>query len=151
LLCAIFTDGAFEYFDLSRLFPLGAYHKTGENGDSGSGTIYTMIFTVLVFWMIWALVFFRNFAKSDEPDALVKRITRWLLRGSILELIIAVPSHVIVRRRDDCCAPIGTFWGIATGVSVMLLCFGPGVFFLFVERCRRLQPKEKTGAEQLDS
>ena len=91
--------------------------------------------------MIWALVIFRRFAKSDEPDALLKRTTRWLLRGSILELIIAVPSHVIVRRRDDCCAPVGTFWGIATGISVMLLCFGPGVFFLFVERCRKLKPK----------
>ena len=78
----------------------------------------------------------------------LKRATRWLLRGSILELLVAVPSHVIVRRRDDCCAPAGTFWGIATGISVMLLCFGPGVFFLFVERCRRLKPnpamKDKT-------
>ena len=39
---------------------------------------------------------------------------------------------------------MGTFWGIATGISVMLLCFGPGVFFLFVERFRRLQPKENS-------
>jgi hypothetical protein len=37
---------------------------------------------------------------------------------------------------------MGTFWGIATGISVMLLCFGPGVCFLFVERCRRMKPKE---------
>jgi hypothetical protein len=36
---------------------------------------------------------------------------------------------------------MGTFWGIVTGISVMLLCFGPGVYFLFVERCRRLQAK----------
>jgi len=37
--------------------------------------------------------------------------------------------------------PGGTFWGIATGISVMLLCFGPGVFFLFAERCRKLKPR----------
>jgi hypothetical protein len=37
---------------------------------------------------------------------------------------------------------MGTFWGIATGISVMLLCFGPGVYFLFVERFERLKPKE---------
>ena len=98
------------------------------------------VLTGLAFWIIWAVIF-RSFAKSDDPDALLKRITRWLLRGSILELLVAVPSHVIVRRRDDCCAPLGTFWGIATGISVMLLCFGPGVFFLFVERCRRLKPR----------
>jgi len=61
---------------------------------------------------------------------------------------VAVPSHIIVRRRGDCCAPIGTFWGIVTGISVMLLCFGPGVFFLFVERCQRLQPKSPNAASQ---
>lgn len=99
-----------------------------------------MIFTVIVFWIIWAFIFHRS-ARADDPGALLKRATRWLLRGSILELLVAVPSHVIVRRRDDCCAPIGTFWGIATGLSVMLLCFGPGVFLLFVERCRKLKPK----------
>ena len=60
-----------------------------------------MILTVVVFWSIWAVIFHR-FAKTDEPDALLKRATRWLLRGSILELLIAVPSHVIVRRRDNC-------------------------------------------------
>jgi hypothetical protein len=30
----------------------------------------------------------------------------------------------------------------------MLLCFGPGVFFLFVERCQRLQPKSPDAASQ---
>ena len=99
-----------------------------------------MLISLPVFWILWALVF-RSFAKSDDPNGLVKRATRWLLRGSILELLIAVPSHIIVRRRGDCCAPILTFWGIATGISVMLLCFGPGVFFLFAERFKRLQSK----------
>jgi hypothetical protein len=137
ILCAIFTDRAFELFDLSALFSPNSQPNTN---NSGLGALFTMIFTVLVFWLIWAIIFSR-YAKSDEPDALIKRATRWLLRGSILELIVAVPSHVIVRRRDDCCAPAGTFWGIATGISVMLLCFGPGVYFLFVERFQKLKPK----------
>jgi hypothetical protein len=143
ILCAIFTDKAFELFELSVLFA-----PSGQPNASSSAfsALLTMILTVLVFWLVWAIIFQRA-TKSDEPDALVKRLTRWLLRGSILELIIAVPSHVIVRRRDDCCAPAGTFWGIATGISVMLLCFGPGVFFLFVERCKRLQPKATNQTE----
>lgn len=140
MLCAIFTDHAFELFDASALFRSGT-GQNGPNNDSGYATLCTMVLTVLVFWVIWALVFFRSYAKSDEPGTLLKRTVKWLLRGSILELIIAVPSHVIVRRRDDCCAPLGTFWGIATGISVMLLCFGPGVFFLFVERFQKLKPK----------
>jgi hypothetical protein len=135
ILCAIFKDDAFNmlnYCDASTVL--------GLPDNSNTGGIIAIILFPLSFWTIWGIIF-RNFARSDSPDALLKRATRWLLRSSILELIVAVPSHVIVRRRDDCCAPIGTFWGIATGISVMLLCFGPGVYFLFVERMQRLQPK----------
>jgi hypothetical protein len=103
-----------------------------------------MLTTLVLFWVIWVVIF-RNFARSDDSDSLLQRSTRWLLRGSILDLLIAVPSHIFVRRRGDCCAPAGTFWGIATGISVMLLCFGPGVFFLFVERFERLKPKPPGG------
>ena len=145
IFCAVFTDKAFDYFDLFSLFHSGANQKSSQS-NSGGGMLYTMIFTVLAFWLVWALLF-RRFTRADGPDALVKRATRWLLRGSVLELLVAVPSHVIVRRRDDCCAPIGTFWGIATGISVMLLCFGPGVFFLFVEKFQRLKPKASAPAD----
>ena len=119
------------------------HHVANQPGtvDTTTGGVWTTIFIIIgLCWLVWGFIFSR-FAKSDEPDSLVKRGTRWLLRGSILELLVAVPSHVIVRRRDDCCAPLGTFWGIATGISVMLLCFGPGVYFLFVERFGRLKPK----------
>jgi hypothetical protein len=135
ILCAIFTDGAFslfEFLDPSTIF--------NNRPNAQSNGLWGIILLVVGFWIIWAIIF-RNFAKSDDPNALLKRAMRWLLRGSVLELIVAVPSHVIVRRRDDCCAPAGTFWGIATGISVMLLCFGPGVYFLFVERIQRLQPR----------
>ncbi len=142
ILCAIFTDQAFGYFNLFSIFSTGT-NQNGANNNSGNGILFTMILTVVVFWMIWAFIFRRS-TKADSPEALLTRATRWLLRGSILELIIAVPSHVIVRRRDDCCAPAGTFWGIATGISIMLLCFGPGVFFLFVERFERLKSKENS-------
>ena len=136
LLCGIFGDRASKFFDPTPLF----YPTADSQNSSGDSVGFTMLLTVLVFWLVWAFIF-RRATKSDEPDALLKRIKCWLLRGSILELIIAVPSHVIVRRREDCCAPLGTFWGIATGISVMLLCFGPGVFFLFVERMQKLKAK----------
>jgi heme A synthase len=134
ILCAAFKEDGFYPFVF-----LSGNTANPSAWDFTAGAILTL----LVFWLVWAAIF-RRYAKSDEPDALLKRSTRWLLRGSILELLVAVPSHVIVRRREDCCAPIGTFWGIATGISVMLLCFGPGVFFLFVERFERLKPKSET-------
>jgi hypothetical protein len=140
ILCAIFKDDAFNLFSFTDWI-LG--HRTGNPPSVNQTTFggWTSIFIIVgICWVIWASVFSR-FSKTDDADSLLKRAVRWLLRGSILELLIAVPSHVIVRRRDDCCAPAGTFWGIATGISIMLLCFGPGVFFLFVERFQRLKPK----------
>jgi len=41
---------------------------------------------------------------------------------------------VWVRRRDECCAPFFTSFGIVTGIAVMLMCFGPSVLFLFKKR-----------------
>ena len=131
ILCAAFKEGGFLPF---------AFLSGNVDNPSTLDCVVGVIIPLFAFWLIWAAIF-RRYAKSDEPDALLKRVTRWLLRGSILELLIAVPSHIIVRRRDVCCAPLGTFWGITTGISVMLLCFGPGVFFLFVERFGRLRPK----------
>jgi hypothetical protein len=136
ILCAVFKDDG-----LSVTAYLAPFAANGAYKSDDLAFIIGTATTIIAFWIIWAVVF-RSFAKSDDENFLVKRSTRWLLRGSILELLIAVPSHVIVRRRDDCCAPIGTFWGIATGISIMLLCFGPGVFFLFVERIQRLKPKD---------
>jgi hypothetical protein len=134
IFCAVFKEEGFGLFGFLTPF------KAGEVSPSDAQVVVGMIITLLVLWFIWAVAF-RNFARTDEPNSLLKRVTRWLLCGSILELLIAVPSHVIVRRRGDCCAPAGTFWGIATGISVMLLCFGPGVYFLFVDRFARLKPK----------
>ncbi len=155
LLCVAFKDDAFHVIEFVANLVRGNFEwnpaargllqtagvSPGNDwliGLSGSLTIVTG------FWAIWAMIFHR-FLKADSPDALLDRLTRWLLRGSVLELLVAVPSHIIVRRREDCCAPIGTFWGIAMGISVMLLCFGPGVFFLFAERCERLRPKSREG------
>jgi membrane protein implicated in regulation of membrane protease activity len=143
ILCAIFKDAGFGIFALNDVIAQAAnvlnHVSTPAPADSGWQSTLSFFFPVLVFWLLWAVIF-RRATRSDDPETLLNRAVRWLLRGSILELFVAVPSHVIARRRDDCCAPAGTFWGIATGISVMLLCFGPGVYFLFVERIKKLRP-----------
>ena len=111
-------------------------------GNNEGRTIWwTFTVYIAVAWTAWGMVF-RRFLADNDPAVLTTRLLRWLLRGSILELLVAVPSHVIARQRNDCCAPIGTFWGIVTGLTVMLLSFGPGVFYLYVARLRRLRPSE---------
>ena len=120
---------------------LGIWGDEGPKVGPPEGTFWYVFSGVIVaLWMAWGLVFLR-YAKADAPETLMKRATTWLLRGSVLELLVAVPCHIAVRRRDDCCAPLGTLIGIGAGLAIMVMSFGPGVFVLFVERCRRLQPK----------
>ena len=135
LLCVALHDHAFDIIAFAGQTLRSDAQPEPAILDYPVGTL--IIISLL--WLIWAVVFY-SFAKNDDPNAIVKRTTRWLLRGSILELLVAVPSHILVRNRHGCCAPFGTFWGIATGLAIMLLCFGPGVFFLFAQRIRRLRP-----------
>jgi hypothetical protein len=82
-------------------------------------------------WLLWGIVFYRSARNTSDW---LTRATSWLLRGSVLELLVAVPAHVLVRRRHDCSAPIATSFGITTGIAIMLLSFGPSVLFLFKKR-----------------
>jgi hypothetical protein len=88
-------------------------------------------------WVLWAILFYIYFRNSS---AVVTRLISWLLKGSVLDLLIVVPCHIIVRRRHDCSAPIATSFGIATGIAIMLLSFGPSVLFLYKKRLDSYSP-----------
>lgn len=87
-------------------------------------------------WTLWGTLFYLYYRQSSR---LVSVAVSWLLKGSVLELLIAVPAHVWVQRRDDCSAPMVTGFGIATGIAVMLLGFGPGVLALYKKRIDQLR------------
>ena len=82
-------------------------------------------------WVLWLVIFYVYFRSSS---ATITRTISWLLKGSVLELLIAVPAHVAARRRHDCSAPAVTSFGIASGIAIMLLCFGPSVLLLYKKR-----------------
>ena len=124
----------------AMLFALLAYASLcsvgfGVYGDKFGGDFFDSRARIVsawgVLWLLWGIVLYLYFRNSV---AVVTRIVSWLLKGSVLELLVAVPCHVIVRRRDDCCAPSVTGMGIATGIAIMLLSFGPGVLFLYKKR-----------------
>jgi len=120
----------------------------GDKGFAVLDVFGNWYFLIIVgLWAVWGVVFYRM-SKANEPQDAAARLIRWLMRGSVLELLVAVPSHVIIRNRDNCCAPAASFWGIATGLSVMLICYGPGVFFLFAERAARKRPPVDSSAAQ---
>jgi hypothetical protein len=117
----------------------------GDN--SGYGFLISLLLFMVAMWIGWGFVFAR-YRNNGDPDRLINRVTGALLKGSIVELLVAVPSHVIVRQRGDCCAPLGTFIGIVCGLSVMLLSFGPGVYFLFARRMDLLRGRLKGTCRQ---
>ncbi len=97
---------------------------------------WTALLTLILIWAGWAYIFYRKSA-GLEPKTIIESQCRYLFMGSVLELLIAVPAHIIARQRDYCCAGVSTFFGIAFGLAVMIFSFGPGVFFLYAERMRR--------------
>jgi len=89
-------------------------------------------------WIAWSIVFFL-IARQSDPASLGMRMHRSLIVGSFLELLVAVPAHIIVRQRDDCCGGILTGTGVCIGIAVALVAFGPTVLLLYFKRCRQIE------------
>jgi hypothetical protein len=112
-------------------------------GSAGDDTVALVVFgAVGVVWLLWA-VLFGFYCGRSEPKALMSRVTRFLVAGSILELLVAVPAHVYARWKDHCCGGMLTVWGLAAGISVMLFAFGPAVFVLFARRVASKRASER--------
>jgi len=110
---------------------LGQKILFGLDVGEGMQLIIALFVYLIVPWTIWGILFY---IYLREVPGLVTRLMSWLLKGSVLELLIAVPSHILVRQRHDCSAPLVTSYGIVTGLAIMLLSFGPSVLFLYKKR-----------------
>ncbi len=92
-------------------------------------------------WLVWSVLFFAYFRQGDF---LVKTevVVRSLIRGSGLELLIAIPTHALVYRRDgdDCYCIRGSYTGLVFGAAVLLWAFGPGLVLLFLREKQRREP-----------
>ena len=91
-------------------------------------------------WVAWSVLLWWLTSYID-PTSLAGRLHRWVLGGSVVELLVAVPTHLVVRKRPYCCAGILTGTGIAIGVVAMIAALGPGVVFLYYKRWKRLAGK----------
>jgi hypothetical protein len=116
-------------------------------GDALNEVVWCVsLAALLLSWAFWMRLF-RRWSEDLEPENFIERQCRLLFKGSVLELLIAVPTHIVARCRDYCCAGAGTFTGIIMGVSVMLFSFGPGVFYLYLKRWKQLHPNQKKDQE----
>ena len=117
-----------------------AIHEFATGSVETSDSDGWLILAVMALaWCLWSLIFYRC-GRKEIPEDFISRQSGTLLKGSILELLIAVPTHIAARHRTECCAGFMTFVGLAMGISVMLFSFGPSVFFLFAARWKRLHP-----------
>jgi len=99
-------------------------------------------------WIGWSVAFLVTYAQHDRYTV-ARKLMSALLRGSLLELLVAIPSHIIVSRRPGCFVGMLTGLGVSGGIAVMLWAFGPGIVLLFLrDRYRReskkeIQPKDR--------
>ena len=106
---------------------------------------WSVVIVAVAVWAAWAVLFL-IIVRGREPASLGMKLHRALIAGSILELFVAVPAHIIVRRRNECCAGIMTGTGICLGVAVALVSFGPSVLLLYFNRRKQI-----TGSSHLPS
>lgn len=109
---------------------------------------FLLIFIFVASWVFWGIVFARmGRNKEDEANKFIRESMAVLIKGSVVELLVAIPSHLIMRHREDCCAPVFSFMGIITGLTVMFFAFGPGILFLYHQRmkAKRARISEKAG------
>lgn len=106
--------------------------------------IFLWIFWALigVSWIVWSIVLFARYKEMDRYAA-VKGLISTMLAGSLLELLVAVPSHIIVSRRPGCLVGLLTACGITSGIAVMLWSFGPGIVLMFLRKRRERERKEQ--------
>ncbi len=128
--CAV-ASLLFALLALLAFYCIGSAVSGDKFGDRYLDTGWEVFGLWGALWVLWGVVFYLYLRNSANATA---RAVSWLLKGSVLELLIAVPCHVIVRRRGDCSAPALTSFGIVTGIAVMLLSFGPSVLLLYKKR-----------------
>jgi len=112
--------------------------------DPKASTLWMVVASAITVWIAWSIVF-SLMSRQGDPQSLGMKLHRMLLAGSLLELVIAVSAHIIVRRRTECCAGILTGMGICIGAAIALVSFGPTVLLLYQKRCEqiRIGPKGK--------
>ncbi len=120
----------------------------GENSDGPLSFLpqnYIGVFFLIFFlflWTMWSMLFFFYYKKTNR-DSLINRTLSAAIAGSVLELLIAIPSHIIMRNRGDCCAPGFSFLAILLATTVLLFAFGPGIVFLYLQRMKQKKARNQ--------
>ena len=81
----------------------------------------------------WAL---RRSVASRDPDT-ISRFARRMLAGTCIELVLALPLYLLVRKRSECMCAISNFWSIVVGLLGLVWLCGPAGILLLTQDARR--------------
>lgn len=87
---------------------------------------------VLLAWAFWTVLLLGSLRR--RPGGWLGRVIRRLIAGSLVELALAVPIYLIVRRRFDCWCALPSFWVVMGSTWALLALTGPGAVLLWRRR-----------------
>lgn len=112
----------------------GAYTDKGPISTSWMRP-YVLFPAWFVCGALWTWALRRSIASRD-PDT-VSRFARRLLAGTCVELVLALPMYLLVRKRSECLCVISNFWSIVIGMLGLVWLCGPAGILLLTQDARR--------------
>jgi hypothetical protein len=106
--------------------------------NQGEWFAYVFWAIVAINWLAWGFIFFIWGMRTQRYKTL-RNVISTMFAGSLLSLVISIPSHLIVVKRPGCLVGLSTALGIISGIFVMLWAFGPGIILLFLREIRKAQ------------
>jgi hypothetical protein len=84
---------------------------------------------------LWTWIMRRTIASRD-PDT-ISRFARRMLAGTCVELVLALPLYLLVRKRTQCMCATPNFWSIVVGLLGLVWLCGPAGVLLLTRSARR--------------
>jgi hypothetical protein len=100
------------------------------------GNIYFLwgfLILLALSWIVWSIALFVKYGEKERYE-MARKLLLVLIRGSLLELLIAIPSFIIVGTCPGWFPKTLSGFAVSTGVFVMLWAFGPGIIFMYFAR-----------------
>lgn len=85
---------------------------------------------ILLSWSTWAFVLWHRVKINHHNPGYLGRIAGRLFAGSIIEFLLVIPLHIMVKKKTDCYCAAGTFGALVLSFMAGLWLFGPFVFML---------------------
>jgi hypothetical protein len=103
---------------------------------------WPVLLALALAWGLWGVVFLAYWREGNRASQL-GRMLRGLMGGSLLEMLVAAPVHVLILRsskdKQSCYCELGSYTTLVLGGTVLLWTFGPGLVLLFLrEKTRRM-------------